>query len=220
MQRHSVLVRVTHWINAAAFLALVISGLAILLAYPRLHWGNDGSLGMPSLLDLPLPFVLEWGIRGPGRSLHFLAAWLFLFNGLIYVGAGLWTGHFRNDLLPTISKVTLKSLTTHLLLRGDRSAELGRYNPLQQIAYSIVVFILFPFMFATGLAMSPAVTSTFPSLESVFGGHQSARTIHFFVTNLLLLFFIGHMLLLTLSGFWKRSRAMITGFHASPRKAS
>jgi hypothetical protein len=81
--RHTLLVRITHWINAAAFIAFVLSGSAILLAYPRLHWGWVGAVGMPAVIDLPLPFVLELGIRGPGRYLHFLTAWVCLFNGLI-----------------------------------------------------------------------------------------------------------------------------------------
>jgi len=98
--RHSVLVRVTHWINTVSFFALVVSGIAILLAYPRMHWGETGTLGTPSLFDLPLPFVLDLGIRGPGRYLHFLAAWVSLFTGLVYAISGLYTQHFRNNLLP------------------------------------------------------------------------------------------------------------------------
>src|SRR5208283_5462043 len=95
--RHSVLVRVTHWINTVSFFALVVSGIAILLAYPRMHWGETGTLGTPSLFDLPLPFVLDLGIRGPGRYLHFLAAWVSLFTGLVYAISGLCTQHFRKD---------------------------------------------------------------------------------------------------------------------------
>src|SRR5580700_5791519 len=72
--RHSAVIRVTHWINALSFFGLLVSGVAILLAHPRLYWGETGSVGTPSLIDLPLPFVLI-GQSGWCRSLHFLPAW-------------------------------------------------------------------------------------------------------------------------------------------------
>ena len=75
-RRHSVLVRVTHWTTALSFLVLVLSGITILLAHPRLYWGEAGAVGGPSLVDLPLPFVLDVPVRGPGRYLHFLASWV------------------------------------------------------------------------------------------------------------------------------------------------
>jgi cytochrome b subunit of formate dehydrogenase len=73
--RHSALVRITHWINAASFIALVVSGIGILLSHPRFYWGETGGVGSPSLFDLPLPFMLG-GPSGWGRYLHFLAAWV------------------------------------------------------------------------------------------------------------------------------------------------
>ena len=75
----------------------------------------------------------------------------------------------------------------------------------------LVIFGAFPAMIWTGLAMSPAVTSVWPFLVTVLGGHQSARTIHFFGTVALVLFLVVHVLMICLSGFWKRTRAMITG---------
>src|ERR1043166_3904104 len=98
--RHSAVVRITHWITAGSFFCLVISGVAILLAHPRLYWGETGALGGPSIIDLPLPFVLDVPIRGSGRYLHFLSAWITLFTGLIYVAIGLFTYHIRRFLLP------------------------------------------------------------------------------------------------------------------------
>src|SRR5678810_614199 len=97
--RHSVVVRVTHWINAAAFVGLVVSGIAILLAHPRLYWGETGGVGTPSIFDLPLPFMLT-GQSGWGRSLHFLSAWVCVLNGLLYVVHGMVTRHFRDHLVP------------------------------------------------------------------------------------------------------------------------
>src|SRR5580693_5160908 len=91
--RHSAVVRITHWITAATFVAFVVSGIAILIAHPRLYWGETGGVGTPSLIDLPLPFVLV-GQSGWGRSLHFLAAWVCVLNGVLYVLSGFATRHF------------------------------------------------------------------------------------------------------------------------------
>ena len=181
-RRHPAFVRVTHWINAAVFVALLVSGVAILLAHPRLYWGETGALGGPSLLDLPLPMLLT-GQSGWGRYLHFLAAWACIFNGLTYVAAGTMRGHFRA--LP--------------------------YRALQRRTYVVIVFVLLPLMLWTGLAMSPAITSVMPLLVTTLGGQQSARTIHFFVAAVLVLFAVGHVGLVTMSGFLAQTRGMITG---------
>jgi len=214
--RHSPLVRITHWITAIAFLCLVISGAAILLAHPRLYWGETGARNGPSLIDLPLPFVLDVPIRGPGRYLHFLAAWIALFTGLIYVISGLFTRHFRRHLLPEKSDLSWKQIREVILrhLRFERppKEEALTYNLLQRLTYLLVIFVLFPLMFWTGLAMSPAVTSVFPTIVTIFGGQQSARTIHFFAASLLVLFFLIHILMVCLAGFVVRTRAMITGW--------
>ncbi len=223
MPRHSALVRVTHWISAVSFIALVLSGIAILLAYPRMHWGETGTVGMPSLFDLPLPFVLDLGIRGPGRYLHFLAAWVSLFGGLFYVFSGLCTGHFRTDLLPKRSDLRLKSIlkvaSDHLRLKRPTEEEAESYNLFQRLSYLALIFVLFPFMFLTGFAMSPAITSVFPIVEIIFGGRQTARTLHFLAADLLVLFLFVHIGMVILSGFAKRCRAMITGYSTARRSA-
>src|ERR1035438_5579948 len=97
--RHSAIVRITHWINTLSFFGLLVSGIAILLAHPRLYWGETGSVGTPSLIDLPLPFLLG-GQSGWGRSQHFLFAWVCVLNGFLYVISGLFTQHFRKNVLP------------------------------------------------------------------------------------------------------------------------
>src|SRR6266849_5360150 len=108
--RHSPLVRITHWITAIAFLCLVISGVAILLAHPRLYWGETGARSGPSLIDLPLPFVLDVPIRGPGRYLHFTFAWICVLTGLLYVLSGLFTRHFWKNLVPSKTDLGWKSI--------------------------------------------------------------------------------------------------------------
>jgi len=220
--RHSTVVRITHWITAVSFFCLVISGIAILLAHPRLYWGETGARGGPSFLDLPLPFVLDVPIRGPGRYLHFLSAWIVLFAGLIYVVSGLFTSHFRRHLLPAMSDLSWKQIRDVILkhLRFERPSkeEALAYNLLQRVTYLLVIFVLFPVMFWTGLAMSPAVTSVFPTMVTVFGGQQSARTIHFFAASFLVLFLVIHILMVCLAGFAVRVRAMITGHIAATKE--
>ena len=220
-KRHSALVRITHWIVALSFSGLLVSGIAILLAHPRMYWGETGAVGTPSLFDLPLPFVLAHS--GWGRYLHFLSAWACVLAGLIYFLAGLFTQHFRRTLLPTKGDLAWHRFSSviseHLHFKQSREEEFWRYNVVQQLTYLAVVFLLFPLMIWTGLAMSPAITSVFPSLVTVFGGQQSARTIHFFVTNFLVLFLLVHIAMLCITGFRTRVRAMITG-HGGGRRGS
>lgn len=184
--RHSAIVRITHWVNTLSFFGLLVSGIAIILAHPRFYWGETGGVGGPSLFDLPLPFVLV-GQTGWGRYLHFQSAWIFVLTGLLYVITGTITQHFRRHM--------------------------SSYNTIQRLTYLGVVFVLAPLMIWTGLAMSPAITSVFPGIVTVFGGQQSARTIHFFAANLLVVFLFVHIAMVWRAGFTSHVRAMITGHH-------
>ena len=186
---HSALVRITHWINTLSFVGLLVSGIAILLAHPRLYWGETGNVGTPSLLDLPLPFVLT-GQTGWGRSLHFLSAWACVLNGSLYVVSGVFMRHWP-----------------------------ATYNAVRRVTYMLVVAALFPLMIWTGLAMSPAITSVFPVLATGLGGQQSARTIHFFAAGLLVLFVIGHVTMVCLAGFRSHVQAMIVGYAPGKERA-
>jgi thiosulfate reductase cytochrome b subunit len=219
--RHSAVVRITHWITTLSFFGLLVSGIAILLAHPRLYWGETGNVGTPSLIDLPLPFMLG-GQSGWGRYLHFLSAWVCVLNGLFYALSGLITQHFRKNFLP--AKVDLawnsisRAVSRHLRFDRPGEEESLTYNVLQRLTYSVVVFVLFPLIIWTGLAMSPAIVSVFPALVTVLGGQQSARTIHFFVANFLVLFLLVHVGMVCLAGFGSRVRAMFTGHSAAGRE--
>ena len=170
MTRHTALVRATHWINFLSFLALAVSGAAILIAHPRFYWGETGYFDMPAAFELPLTVNLDQ--TGWGRSLHFLAAWIAVINGSIYVAWGLVSRHFR----------------------------FAAYSSLQRITYIGVVFGLLPVAILTGLTMSPAITAAYPGLFTIFGGRQSARTIHFLVADLLVLFLVIHVTLAIRAG--------------------
>jgi thiosulfate reductase cytochrome b subunit len=145
--------------------------------------------------------------NGWSRYLHFQAAWIAVLTGLLYFLYGLFTGHFQKNLLP--SDLSWNEVTSHLKRPSDTDA--GSYNVLQRIVYLTVIFGLFPLMIWTGLAMSPAIASVFPWAVAALGGQESARTIHFFVTLLLTLFLVIHIVMICIAGFKNRMRAMITG---------
>ena len=210
--RHSGLVRITHWIFTLSFLGLAVSGFAIILAHPHFYWGETGGIGTPSLFDLPLPTMLG-GPSGWGRSLHFESAWFAVLSGLLYAVSGLFTQHFRRDLLPSRKDLRWRSLRANLLdrLRIQGPLEQGSYNVLQRICYLAVIFVVFPMVILTGLAMSPAITSVFPLIVSVWGGQQTARTVHFFLADSLLLFLLVHIAMVIRAGFTRLMRSMITG---------
>ena len=212
--RHSLAVRVTHWINTLSFLGLLVSGFAILLAHPRFYWGETGAMGTPSMLDLPLPFM-HGGPSGWGRNLHFLSAWVCVLNGSLYLLSGILTQHFRRNLVPAKAEFAWGSMArvvaNHLRLKRPDAGTSLAYNPLQRITYLVVVFVLFPLIIWTGLAMSPAVVSVFPAVVTVLGGQESARTIHFFAADFLVLFLLVHIAMVCLAGFRNRVGAMIIG---------
>ena len=222
--RHSVLVRITHWITTAAFLALLLTGVAILFSHPRFYWGETGNVLTQPLFQLPLPAsrsTVPTGYRivlpdenGWGRYLHFQSAWVLILTGLLYVVSGVVTGHFRRDFVPARSDLSGKNLAAivarDLRLRPASLEDARTYNGLQRLTYLAVVFLLFPLVIWTGLAMSPAFASAAPWAVSILGGQQSARTLHFFVSIVLVVFLLVHILMVWLAGF-KRLGAMITG---------
>jgi thiosulfate reductase cytochrome b subunit len=220
--RHSAIVRITHWIGTLSFIGLLVSGIGILLAHPRFYWGETGGLGTPSLFDLPLPFLLG-GPSGWGRYLHFESAWLCVGNGLLYLVSGFASRHFRKNLMPARADLKWHSvrqeLVSHLRFQRLSGESATSYNVLQRITYLGVICVLFPLILWTGLAMSPAVTSVFPVLVTALGGHQCARTIHFFGSIALVLFVLVHVAMVGRAGFRRRVGAMITGHVGSERRA-
>src|SRR5262249_17971333 len=151
--------------------------------------------------------------NGWSRSMHFQAAWIAVFVGFVYFVNGLVTRHFQKNLVPAQRDLNAaavsKVMASHLRFQRPDVLETWSYNVLQRLSYIGVIFVLFPLMIWTGLAMSPAVISVFPGAMSIFGGQQSARTIHFFVTAILVLFVLVHVAMVCLAGFGSRTRAMI-----------
>ncbi len=252
--RHSLLVRLTHWLNVLVLLVLLGSGLQIFNAHPALYWGHastfadpwismtaeprgQGLAGVTQVGDLKLETTGVLGLsdgmqRGfpawatlpgyrslaEGRRWHFFFAWLFVFNGLAYLAWGLFSGHFRRDLAPQRRELSPRHLWTeikdHLALRFPH----GRYNALQKLVYLAVIFGLLPLMVVSGLGMSPGVNAAWPWTFEIFGGRQSARTIHFLSALALVAFVLIHIAMVFASGPVRQLRAMITGGEPSPPK--
>jgi thiosulfate reductase cytochrome b subunit len=230
--RHSALVRVTHWLITLSFLALLVTGVEILISHPRFYWGETGNVRTPPLFTLPIPasrstvptgysYVLP-DQNGWSRYLHFQSAWVAVSTGLLYLAFGFFKGHFRRNLLPALSDLSPRgfaiAVAGHLRFRRPKEEEAWSYNVLQRLTYLLVIFVLFPLVIWTGLAMSPAIASAIPSAVTVLGGRQSARTIHFFVSGFLVLFLFVHVLMVYLAGFRNRVRAMITGRPATRKE--
>jgi thiosulfate reductase cytochrome b subunit len=223
--RHSALVRLTHWITTLCFLALLVSGAEIVISHPRFYWGETGNVLTTPLFKLPIPssralvptgygYVLQ-DQNGWSRALHLQSAWVVVLTGLLYVISGLLTGHFRRDLLPAKADLSWRGVCTvianHLRFKRPSDEQAWSYNVLQRFTYLFVIFILFPLVIWTGLAMSPAFVSAFPATVTLLGGRQTARTLHFFISLALLQFLLVHVAMVGLAGFGSRTRAMITG---------
>ena len=237
--RHKGWVKSAHFIITLSFLALSFTGFVILMSHPRLYWGQTGNDLTPALFELPISRNYHHGgweksmafyktanspvsagrtydifnQNGWGRSGHFLAAWFMVITGLLYFFVGIFSGHFRRNLLPDSKEFSFKQLWADFVAHLQKSAPgntlANRYGPLQKITYLVVIFFLFPVVILTGLTMSPAVTASWPFLLSLFFGAQSARTIHFFASAALLLFLIVHLVMVIKTGF-KRNIAAIT----------
>jgi len=223
--RHTAVVRVTHWITTLCFFALLVSGIEIVISHPRFYWGEAGNMLTAPLFVLPIPSsraAVVTGYRyvlpdqnGWSRALHFQAAWVVVLTGLLYVISGLTTRHFRKNLAPAKADLSPRalgnSIGSHLRLERPAAAEAWSYNALQRLTYLFVIFVLFPLVVWTGLAMSPGFVAAFPATVTLLGGQQSARTMHFFVTLALVLFLLVHVVMIRVAGFRGRMRAMITG---------
>ena len=260
VRRHSLAVRVTHWVNAVCLLFLLMSGLQIFNAHPALYWGqqstfdkpilalegteNDesGAVGTTRIFGYALDTTGFLGAsRGPdgtmtargfpswltvpsyqdlatGRRWHFFFAWLLVVNGIVYLGYGLASGHLWRDLVPTRSQLKHigHAIHEHLRLRFPKGDEARRYNVLQKLAYLVAALVLLPLVVLTGLTMSPGMDAAFPELLTLFGGRQSARTLHFVAVCGLVLFVFAHVVMALVSGAWNNVRSMITGSYVLP----
>lgn len=251
VRRHRLSTRIWHWVNAVTLLVMLMSGLMIFNAHPRLYWGQYGANADPAWLEIGSAegqgylrvgalAIDTTGVLGTqtvdGRTLrrpfpkwatipstydlalsrrwHLTFAWIFAGGVAVY---GLWSlanRHLGRELVPCMHELTPRHLAgevrSHLTL-GFRHSEDAGYNTLQKLAYLCVLVVLLPLMVLTGLTMSPAMNAAWPWLLDLFGGRQSARSIHFIVAVLLVVFVVVHLVMVVLAGPWNGLRSMITG---------
>lgn len=255
VKRHSLVVRVTHWVNVLCLTVLLMSGLQIFNARPQLDFGNRTDFDHPPVSiaseevdGKPRGFVQIGSHRfdttgvlgvstengkaaerafppwatlpsfqdlGTGRAIHFVFAWVFVINGLIYLVWGFATRHFRRDFVPTGPqwRGIGRSVLDHARLRFPKGDEARTYNAIQKITYFIVALVLLPVLVLAGWTMSPGLDAAFPLLLDLFGGRQSARSIHFIAAFGIVLFVLVHVALVLVSGVFNNMRSMITGWY-------
>lgn len=227
IQRHNRNTRICHWINAVAIGFLAVSGVHIFLDFPELYWGKVGFQGHDAAFRLA-DWGLTWdeagdlGDRRWGRNYHFLFAWVFVINGAVYLFWNAGRRAYWRKMLPGRSELGLEHLREELRdhlrfrVRADRQAR--SYNTLQKVSYLIVLYFLFPFMLLSGLAQMPAFNAIAPGLIDLFGGRQTARTLHVVGMLLLLGFAVVHVVQVFVAGARNEIRAMLTGKYALPRE--
>ena len=236
VRRHRLVTRLWHWTNVVAVTVMLMSGLMIFNAHPRLYWGQYGSNAPghpdPAWLDLT---GINHGLPFPGwitipstysladaRLWHFAFAWIL---GLAIFGYLLWSlvsGHIKRDLAPRAAELAPShlwhDLKEHAALRFPTGASALQYNILQKLAYGGVLFVLLPGVILTGLTMSPGMNAAVPFLVDVLGGRQSARSLHFLCAFGLVGFFFVHIAMVVLAGPVNEVRSMITGWYRLPRE--
>lgn len=256
VKRHSLWTRLTHWLWVICLFFLLLSGLQIFNAHPRLYIGQESGFAYDnSVLSIFAERAPDGGIAGvtrlwgqrfettgilgfsgtddealiarvrafpsfttipsyqdlaTGRIVHFFFAWLLVATLLVWLVASLFNGHFKRDIVPRGGDIAglPADLVRHARFRFGHKRS---YSPLQKLSYGLVLLVLFPLIVLTGLTMSPGMNSAVPWLVDVFGGRQTARTIHFAVMVLLVGFFVVHVLMVVLAGPINSMRAMITG---------
>ncbi len=217
MKKHALSTRLWHWINALSVIVLFMSGLNISNAHRYLYWGEYGFdpvdawlpvIRFPGWATIPGHYNLAMA-----RDWHILMAWPFALGLILIWVAMIANGHFRRDFATTKAEwkpaAIWHDIVQHLRLNFEHAG--GKYNFLQKLAYGAVLVLFLPLMLATGLAISPGFEPAAPWLVDLFGGRQSARTVHFLTAWAIFGFFAVHIALVLLSGPVRQVRDMITG---------
>ncbi len=259
VKRHRLSTRIWHWVNAVTLVVMLMSGLMIFNAHPRLYWGHYGANddyawleigteqesgylrvgetrigttgwlgrwtdgnGQPQNRAFPgwATIPSSYDLAG-ARRWHLAFAWFLSFGLLFFMIRAFWNRHAQRDLRPGLAELKpshiWQDIKDHARLRFPTGEAALKYNTLQKISYFAVIFILLPLIIFSGLAMSPAMDAAWPWIVELFGGRQSARSIHFIVAFLLLGFLLVHLLLVVLAGPINEMRSMITGYYRVPQ---
>ena len=260
VKRHRLSTRLWHWLNVVTLAVMLMSGLMIFNAHPRLYWGHYGANADPAWFEIGSTETTSFVQAGPlrvettgvlgrwtdqdakvqrrafpywitipsrysladARLWHLAFAWVLGVSLLAYMAISLGNRHFKRDL--TISRDEIRpahvwaDIKDHARLRFPTGAAALRYNILQKLAYASVLFVMLPLIIFTGLAMSPAMDSGWPWLLDIFGGRQSARSLHFIAMVALVAFFFIHIAMVVLAGPINELRSMISGYYRLPGK--
>jgi thiosulfate reductase cytochrome b subunit len=180
---------------------------------------NDGVAqrrAFPGWLTIPSDYSLSGA-----RRWHLFFAWLLVIPGLLYCLWSMAGRHLQRNLLPRRAELSPRhiwhEIIDHARLRLPKGEAARSYNSLQKLSYLAVLFGLLPAMVLSGLAMSPALDAAWPWLVDLFGGRQSARSVHFIAAMLLALFILVHLLMVVLAGPYNEIRSMITGRYRLPQ---
>lgn len=224
VKRHRLSTRLWHWLNAAVMVILFMSGLGIFNAHTRLYWGQYGANfdhawlvldRFPGWITLPGHYSLAMS-----RHWHLTFAPVFAFALLGYMLWSLANRHFRRDLAFRRDELSprhiWRDIIDHARLRFPKGEAALRYNILQKAAYNGVLFLALPALILSGLAMSPGMNAAWPWLIDIFGGRQSARSVHFIACWAVVAFFFVHILMVLLAGPVNEIRSMITGRYRVP----
>jgi Ni/Fe-hydrogenase b-type cytochrome subunit len=222
--RHRLATRLWHWLNAGAVLVLIASGLMISNAHPRLYWGHYGANFDAAWLELPrfpgwATLPSSYSLSG-ARHWHLFFALVLAFGLLGHLVIGLLNGHLRRDLRIRAAELTPRhlwaDLRAHWALRFHDPAHPHAYNIFQKLSYAGVIFVLTPLLILTGLALSPGMAAAWPWLIDLFGGRQSARSLHFIAMAALTGFVLVHLTLVILARPLAEVRSMLTGWWRVP----
>ena len=260
VKRHRLSTRLWHWLNVFTLAVMMMSGLMIFNAHPRLYWGQYGANADPAWFEIGSTETTGFVTAGPlrietsgvlgkwndadgqvqrrafpywitipsrynladARLWHLAFAWVLAVSLLAYMISSLWNRHFQRDL--AISRAEIRpahvwaDIKDHARLRFPTGAAALRYNILQKLSYGLVLFLLLPLIIFTGLALSPAMDSGWPWLLDIFGGRQSARSLHFIAMVGLIGFFVVHVMMVVLAGPINELRSMISGWYRLPGK--
>ncbi|MDR3472507.1 MAG: cytochrome b/b6 domain-containing protein [Devosia sp.] len=165
---------------------------------------NPDFRGFPAAVTVPSYYDLA-----TARVVHFFFAWILVATLAVWLIASIVNRHIAG-IPPTPRDLGQlpRDVLNHLRLRFEHGRQ---YNVLQKIAYSVVFFVLFPLIILTGLTMSPGMDAAWPWLLEVFGGRQTARSIHFLTMSAFVLFFVIHIVMVILANPINELRQMITG---------
>ena len=227
--------RITHYVNFLFLILLIRSGLQILADHPRLYWNVHCTPGTEWLRLTPVevpkdrlwtakddsrhlsPWIGLPGYRhtiGMARHWHFLSVLFWVGNGLFFVVLLFCAEQWKRlvptswQIVPDAWAVFVHYATFHL---PPEPNGFYHYNALQQLAYFGVVFVLAPLAMLTGPSMSPAFTARFLWYPKLPGNRQIGRSFHFLVMCTFVIFIIGHVAMVALTGFARNMNHIVLG---------